>query len=88
MKVLKIFSLRSKMKFYFDMVSNSHEVIMVSKDGNEDNGVVIISIQEYNSLTETDHLLSSNANNKRLSESINQFRLGKTIQYDFSAKND
>ncbi|MDB5151068.1 MAG: type toxin-antitoxin system Phd/YefM family antitoxin [Mucilaginibacter sp.] len=88
MKVLKISSLRSKMKFYFNMVSSNQEVIVVQEGDDEDNGVVIISVQEYNSLIETGHLLSNNINSKRLVESIDQFRLGKTIPYNFNAESN
>lgn len=85
MKVLTISSLRSKMKSYFDVVSNNQDVIVVPRNNNEEDAVVIMSIKEYNSLTETGHLLSTAANTKRLEESINQLHSGKTIAYDFEA---
>jgi antitoxin YefM len=81
MKVITISLLRLKMKSFFDAVSNAQDVLVIPRNNNEEDAVVIISIKEYNSLNETAHLLSTPGNRQRLEESIQQLKSGKTISY-------
>jgi antitoxin YefM len=81
MKAVSISTLRSKMKTYFDQVSKSLEVIIVPRNNKEEDAIVIMSIKEYNSLKETEYLLSSAKNSIRLQESIEQFQSNQNVDY-------
>jgi antitoxin YefM len=75
MEVLNYTEFRKDLKSSLDKVSNDEEVIIVSRSKNKN--VVVISLNEYNSLKETMYLLSTEKNRKRLQESINEMEKGK-----------
>ena len=69
---------RTKLKKYLDKVELDNETLVIKR--NSGKGSVMISLDEYNSIMETVHLLSSKTNADRLYESIQQMREGKTLK--------
>jgi len=67
--------LRQNLKNYVDRVFHDHEPLIITRKNDEN--LVLISIEEYNSLMETNYLLSTEANAKHLSASISQYEKGK-----------
>ena len=66
---------RKDIKSYLDKVNNNFETLIINRG--KDTGVVIISLEEYNSLKSTQHELSSRINQQRLDESIDALKTGK-----------
>jgi antitoxin YefM len=77
MKVANVSDLRKNLKFYIDHVADNHDPLIVNGNGKT---VVVISLEEYNSLDETAYLLSSPANAKALKNSIAQLTAGQTVK--------
>jgi len=65
---------RTSLKKYLDDVENNNDTLIIKRGTGK--GTVLISMEEYNSMMETIHLLSSKANADRLYESIRQIKAG------------
>lgn len=71
---------RTGLKRYLDDVEKNNETLIIKRGSGK--GAVLISLDEYNSIMETVHLLSSKANAEWLYESINQMKKGKGLEKD------
>ena len=63
---------RTKLKNFLDAVEANNETLIIKRGSGK--GTVMISLDEYNSIMETVHLLSSKTNADRLYESIRQMK--------------
>lgn len=80
MQVVTFTEARSRLKDVLDDVNDNVETTIISRRNGGD--AVVMSLQHYNSMMETIHLMSSPANASRLMESIAQANTGKTTQRD------
>ena len=75
MNAITYTDLRQNLKTYMDKVINDNEPLIITRKNNQN--VVLISIDEFNSLVETNYLLSNEANAEHLKKSIAQHKTGK-----------
>lgn len=69
---------RKDVRKYFDSVTTNHETLIINRGS--DTGVVVISMDEYNALCNTQHELSSKTNEKRLDSAIEKFKSGQSFE--------
>jgi antitoxin YefM len=75
MKVVSFSEARNSLKTVLDAVVNDADTTIITRRDTAD--AVVMSLDYYNSLMETVHLLRSPANAEHLSRSIEQYRAGK-----------
>lgn len=78
MNAVNYTELRKKLKNYLDKVYDDHDPLIITRKN--DQNIVLLSIEDYNSLIETNYLLSNNANSKRLLRSLDKARHGKSFK--------
>jgi len=71
---------RKNIKKYLDNVTENFETLIINRG--KDSGVVVISLDEYNALTATQHELSSKINESRLDSAIEKLKSGSSFQKD------
>jgi antitoxin YefM len=79
MKVVNYTDLRLNLKKWFDLVVNDVEELIIKRKDNKD--LVLISLEEYNSLKETAYLLSGK-NREVLMQSLKEAQSGATEARD------
>ena len=69
---------RNKLRSVLDRVAENADYTIITRRDAED--AVVMSLDQFNSLIETVHLLKSPANAAHLSRSIGQYRAGKVME--------
>ncbi|HLP53736.1 MAG TPA: type II toxin-antitoxin system Phd/YefM family antitoxin [Fluviicola sp.] len=81
MKVVNYTDLRLNLKKWFDLVVNDVEELIIKRKDNKD--LVLISLEEYNSLKETAYLLSGK-NRDVLMQSLKEAKEGNIESHELS----
>ncbi len=79
MKVVNFSEARNHLKSVLDQVVDDADYTVITRRDAED--AVVMSLDQFNGLMETVHLLKSPANAAHLSNSIQQYRAGKTEEH-------
>lgn len=79
MRVISFSDARSKLKSVLDQVVSDADYTVITRRDSED--AVVMSLDQFNALMETVHLLKSPANSAHLAKSIQQYRAGKVQQH-------
>ncbi len=80
MVVTNISDFRKDIKSYFDAVAKNFETLIINRG--KDSGIVVISLEEYNSLMATNYELSSRLNEKRLDAAIEKLKTNQSFSKD------
>ena len=80
MKALSYTALRNTLAKTMKKICEDHEPIVITRKS--EGAVVMLSLEDYESLEETAYLLRSPKNVRRLLESISQLEEGKGIEKD------
>lgn len=75
MKTATITDFRQKMKEHLDAIQEDLDILVLTGPKKKD--FVILTLETFNAMEETAHLLSTSSNTKRLMESIAQDKAGK-----------
>ena len=79
MEVVNYSEFRNHLAENLNKVNDDNEIVIVSRSKGKN--VVVMSLDEYNSINETLHLIGSRANQMRLDEAISEMRSGKSSKH-------
>jgi len=80
MQITTVSDFRKDIKTYLDRVAKNFETLIINRG--KDSGIVVMSLQEYNSLMATNHELSSRKNELRLDSAIEKLKNGNNFSQD------
>ena len=78
MRVVNYTEFRTNMAESLNAVSDNSEIVVVSRSKGKN--VVVMSLDEYNSMQETLYLTSTKTNRKKLDDAIKEMNKGKFIK--------
>ncbi len=82
MKVVNFSDARNRLKSVLDRVVSDADYTIISRRDADD--AVVMSLDQFNGLMETVHLLKSPANAAHLNKSIKQYRSGKVQKHNLT----
>ena len=83
MKAITYTAARESLASTMNGVCEDHDPVVITR--NRDQSVVMMSLEDYESLQETAYLLRAPANARRLLESISSLEKGKGIKKSFAS---
>jgi antitoxin YefM len=84
MRVVNYTEFRNNLSENLNGVNDDNDIVVVSRSKGKN--VVVMSLEEYNSIQETLHLVSTTANRKRLDEAIEEMKTGKSLKHGLIEK--
>jgi antitoxin YefM len=78
MKIVNYSEFRNNLSENLNSVNDDREIVIVSRT--QGKNVVVMDLNEYNSIQETLHLTSTKANRKRLEEAIMEINNNKFVR--------
>jgi antitoxin YefM len=80
MQITTVSEFRKDIKSYLDRVIKNVETLIINRGKGK--GIVVMSLEEYNSLMATNHELSSRKNEMRLDAAVEKFKKGQSFSRD------
>ncbi len=80
MRVVGYSEFRNNLAHNLNVVNEDTEIVIVARA--QGKNVVVIDMDEYNSIMETLHLVSTSANRKRIDEAIEEMNKGISFSHD------
>lgn len=78
MLIASVSDFRKDIKSYLDRVAKNFETLIINRG--KDSGIVVMSLEEYNSLMATNHELSSRKNEQRLDSAIGKLKNNQSFE--------
>lgn len=82
MLITSVSDFRKDIKLYLDRVSKNFETLIINRG--KDSGIVVMSLEEYNSLMATNHELKSRKNEQRLDAAIEKMKSGNKLNREIT----